>query len=281
MKILRISVSLLLCIASFNFTFAQEIEEPIIIHPIIGEKLDRAEEEYFKLFQAIEGFQEARFYLEPDSTFRAHIVYESSGVIKDTILQKALHYVEALRNYIDQKLAIEINTTQNIEITTGDSVYKGTIYSYRNNKLTLIQDCCSDDNLSINNVLISQINTSEIQTIKTYETSFLTTLLTISLGVIGFSAIGSILATEKTVQERHYRTVYTWPYSNAYTEEYFETKVEKNRKLIPAFAIAGAILGYFIGQAIKHLVEYDIGDPDAEEVILENSLLPSGISSTN
>jgi len=125
-------------------------------------------------------------------------------------------------------------------------------------------------------------NTSEIQTIKTYETSFLTTLLTISLGVIGFGAIGLILAPEKIVEETHYRTVYTWPYSgNTYSEEYIETRGEENRTLFPYFAIAGAIIGYFIGQAIKSSVEYDYGDPDAEEVILENSLLPSGISSTN
>jgi len=279
MKILRISVSLVLCIASFNFTYAQEIEEPIIIHPIIGEKLDRAEEEFFKLFQAIEGFQEARFYLEPDSTLQPHIVYESSGIIKDTILQK--HYtVEALRKHIDQILAIEINTTQNIEITTGDSVYKGTIYSYRNNNLTLIQDCCSDDNLSINNDLISQINTSEIQTIKTKEANFFTTFLTTSIGLIGFSAIGSTLDSEKTVQETRHRTVYT-VLGNTYSEEYIATRFEKDRLLIYVFAVAGAILGYFIGQAIKSSVEYDYGDPDAEEVILENSLLPSGISSTN
>jgi hypothetical protein len=133
-----------MCIASFNFTYAQEIEEPIIIHPIIGEKLDRAEEEYFKLFQAIEGFQEAKFYLEPDSTLQAHIVYESSGVIKDTILQK--HYtVEALRKHIDQILAIEINTTQNIDrgmylsaLSNSNTLTNGELLSIRDSSFLLL-----------------------------------------------------------------------------------------------------------------------------------------------
>ena len=34
---------------------AQEKTKPITIHSLIGEKLDRAEEEYFKLFPMIEG----------------------------------------------------------------------------------------------------------------------------------------------------------------------------------------------------------------------------------
>ena len=54
---------------------AQNLGEPITVSPFIGEKLDRVERDYFKLFPQFDGFEEAVFYLNPDSTEigRAHV----------------------------------------------------------------------------------------------------------------------------------------------------------------------------------------------------------------
>ena len=56
---LRISMVFLLCVAPIFSNNAQGKEEPIVIHSLIGDKLDRAEEEYFKLFPTVKNFQEA------------------------------------------------------------------------------------------------------------------------------------------------------------------------------------------------------------------------------
>lgn len=263
------------------FTFSQENILPITISPFIGDTLDRVEREYFGLYPDIQNFHEAFWYFNYDSTFMTNVTVKYKEELIDTTFP-SIYSLLYLRNRINGVLykSIKNEKVKKQEITIGDSVYKGTIYAYRNNKLTLIHDCYLNDNLSINNDLISQINTSEIQTIKTKEPNFLTTLLTTTIGFIGFGALGSSLAPEETVQETKYRTIYP-PFGNPYTEEYSETRVEKDNKYAVILGVAGGILGYFIGQAIKYTVEYNMFDPKADEVIRENTLLPSGINSTN
>jgi hypothetical protein len=262
-------------------SFSQEKIQPVNISPFIEDTLDRVEREYFGLFPNIQNFQEAFWYFSYDSTFMTNVTMKYKEELIDTTFP-SIYSLSYLRNRINGVLykSIKDEKMKKQEITIGDSVYKGTIYAYRNNKLTLIHDCYLNDNLSINNDLISQINTSEIQTIRTKEPNFLTTLLTTTIGFIGFGAIGSSLATEKSVQETRYRTIYP-PFGNPYTEEYSETRVEKDNKYAIILGVAGGILGYFIGQAIKYTVEYEMVDPKADEVIRENALLPSGINFTN
>ena len=278
LKILLINI---ITILFSHFTFSQENILPITISPFIGDTLDRVEREYFGLYPDIQNFQEAFWYFNYDSTFMTNVTVKHKEELIDTTFP-SIYSLSYLRNRINGVLykSIKDEKVKKQEITIGDSVYKGTIYAYRNNKLTLIHDCYLNDNLSINNDLLSQINTSEIQTIKTNEPNFLTTLLTTTIGFIGFGALGSSLAPEETVQETKYRTIYP-PFGNPYTEEYSETRVEKDNKYAVILGVAGGILGYFIGQAIKYTVEYDMVDPKADEVIRENTLLPSGINSTN
>ena len=259
----------------------QEKIQPITLSPFIGDTLDRVEKEYFGLFPDIKNFHEAFWYFNSDSLLMVNIKAKYKDELIDTTLP-SINSLSYLRNRINGVLykSIKDENKKPQEITIGDSVYKGTIYSYKNNKLTLIRDCCSEDNFFISNNLISQINTSEIQTIKTYESNFLITLLSTCIGLVGFGAIGSKLASENTIEEQRSRTVYT-SLGNSYTEEYIESRVEKDSKYTVLFGVAGAVLGYIIGQAIKYPVEYDMVDPKADEVIRENALLPSGINSTN
>jgi len=127
-----------------NYSLLAQQEKPIIIHPIIGEKLDKVENDYFKLFPAFDGFREAEFYLNPDSTLKAFVVYKSNGVIKDTLLQK-YPTLDRLRNYIDQKLITEINNTQNINrgkyvntLSSNDVVTTGELLSIRESSFLLL-----------------------------------------------------------------------------------------------------------------------------------------------
>ncbi|MEE9450107.1 MAG: hypothetical protein V3V72_08660, partial [Ignavibacteriaceae bacterium] len=87
---------------------AQEKAKPIIIHPLIGDKLDKVEEEYFKFFPQISGFQEAVFYLNPDSSLRVDIRYQESDAIRDTIINR-YRTLRSLQTHIDQIIIISIN----------------------------------------------------------------------------------------------------------------------------------------------------------------------------
>lgn len=278
---LKILLTNLIMTLFLHITFPQENIRPINISPFIGDTLDRVERDYFGLLPGIQNFQEAFWFYNNDSLLMVNVKVKDKVELIDTTFP-SVNSLSDLRNRINGVLykSIKDEKVKKQEITTSDSVYIGTIYSYQNNKLTLIQNCCSDNIATIGNDLISKINTYEIQTIKTKETNFLTTLLATSIGLIGFGALGSSLAPEKSVQETKYRTIYD-PFGNPYTEEYLDTGVAKDNKYSILFGIGGAILGYFIGQAIKYTVEYDMRDPKADEVIRENTLLPSGINFTN
>jgi hypothetical protein len=81
---------ILLCVFSSNTVFAQKLEKPIVVHSIIGEKIDRAEEEYFKLFPSIENFQEAEFYLNADSSLNAIVICDLNGELIDTAIENSV-----------------------------------------------------------------------------------------------------------------------------------------------------------------------------------------------
>ena len=129
----------------YHFTIAQEQEKSIIIHPLIGNKLDAVEEEYFKLFPNISGFQESVFYLNPDSTLRAKIVYVSDGIMKDTVIEKYanLNIISAriervvrikMNNDIGSKVRITINENEKVkeQLFSADENY---IYTVNPEKL--------------------------------------------------------------------------------------------------------------------------------------------------
>jgi len=87
--------------------FAQK-QQPVIVSPVIGEKLDRVEEEYFKLIPVINNIQEAVFYLDPDSSLNVLVTYKDNGVIKDTLILNYISLIR-LRGYINYQLTQRIN----------------------------------------------------------------------------------------------------------------------------------------------------------------------------
>lgn len=137
--VLAIAVLFLL----LDYSDAQETE-PIIVSPIIGEKLDRVEEEYFRLFPAFNNVQEAEFYLNPDSSLNVLVKYKYNGEIKDTLIMNYITLVK-LRDYIDYQLTEERNDVQNIErgkfanvSTVRDSIIEGELLSVNKTSVVLL-----------------------------------------------------------------------------------------------------------------------------------------------
>lgn len=279
MKRLYLLIAMLLVIIVPYPAISQENIHPIVTIPFIGDTLDRVERGYFGLFPGIKGFQKAVWYFNSDSTFMVTVNTKYKDEFIDTTFISMYSILE-LRKRISDVLIEKIKNekTEIQEIMTSDSVYKGIIVSCSNNKLTLIKDCCQEDDLSINGNQMRQINLSEIQSVKTKKTTFLTTLLSTGIGIISLSVTGLILAPEKIVQESRQRIIFD-PSGHTYTEEYFTNKTVKDFKNIPIYAIGGAVVGYLIAQFIKVSVEYSMNDPDAEEMLKKKSLLPGGIGS--
>jgi len=107
MKKLNSVIIACLILCGFCSTPAQQ-ETPIEISPYIGDKLDRIERDYFKLFPKIEGFKEAEFYLNPDSTLRVNIKYMEDTKLRDTILNN-YKSLSRIQNHILQTLTYYIN----------------------------------------------------------------------------------------------------------------------------------------------------------------------------
>lgn len=133
-----------------NFLFlsgtllTQENEKPIVIHPLIGEQLDRIEQDYFKLFPTIDGFQEAEFYINPDSSLKVFINYELDGITRDTLIENYFT-LSQINNYIVQRLTTEINTTQGIDrgkyisaLTNSNTITNGELLSIRISSFLLL-----------------------------------------------------------------------------------------------------------------------------------------------
>jgi len=90
-----------------NTAVIQAQEEPIEISPFIGKKLDNVERDYFYLLPKIEGFHEAIFYLNPDSSLKVNIQFKDEGILRDTVLNqyKSLsrvqnHILQVIESYI-------------------------------------------------------------------------------------------------------------------------------------------------------------------------------------
>ena len=69
-----------------SILFAQGLTEPFIVSPFIGEKLDRIEENYFNLCPEIKNFQEATFYLNPNSSLILLTKFKQNNQLIDTTI---------------------------------------------------------------------------------------------------------------------------------------------------------------------------------------------------
>jgi len=156
-----------------DFSFAQK-QEPVIVSPIIGEKLDRVEEDYFRLIPAITNVQEAVFYLNPDSTLNVLVTYEDNGAIIDTLIFKYISLLR-LREYINYILTQESNDAQNIKrgiyaivSTKNDSIVTGELLSVNSTSVTLLNlDSLEYKQLNIPPFKVSEFQDTEINKLNT------------------------------------------------------------------------------------------------------------------
>ena len=141
MKKLLISITftMILYVSSFS-----QQGEPIIISPLIGNKLDRIEEEYFRLLPALDNVQEAIFYLNPDSTLNVRVSYESDNLIVDSLIENYLPYKQ-LQDFIEYQIEDETNKARNIErgkyaniFAESDSIIAGELLSLNKSSTILL-----------------------------------------------------------------------------------------------------------------------------------------------
>lgn len=245
------------------FIQSQGRPQPFVISPFIGDKLDRVEEEYFKIFPTLTDFQEGIFYINPDSSLNVKIKAKLNNVPIDTTIlcDNSLSY---LIDKINQRILTDIsqNKVKKLKFTTiTDSIFEGTVYSYENRKIGFIknrfigadEDNNQEDYLQKLNYF--HLNTITIQQKGTYLASI--------TGTLGFVA-GGIIALLIT------------PESTEPKDSWFNFDALNFLCGVKTFLIGGAIggvTGFLIGLPIEYPVDYNTIDPEAENILYENALL--------
>jgi hypothetical protein len=206
MKIKGTVIFLILCLIPNVMLLAQG-REPIVMSPLIGEKLDRVEEEYFRLIPAFKNVREAVFYLNPDSTLDVLVNYKYDGVMKDTLVVNYI-FLTKLRDYIDYKLVEEGNDAQNIErgkytnvSTVKDSIIEGELLSVDKTSVILLNlDKESYKQLNIPPFEVSEFQNAYLSKLTIIEESNTARLIyPLTLG-IGLGVTAAIIS--KSIEEK-------------------------------------------------------------------------------
>ena len=81
---------------------AQEKDSLIQLYPGLGDTVDHFDAKYFKLFQNIDGFEQAVFYIRKDQRLVSKVTYSENGLIKDTTFVQLLSALEDVRKKIGE-----------------------------------------------------------------------------------------------------------------------------------------------------------------------------------
>lgn len=152
-------------------------KKPIVISPLIGEKLDKVERDYFGLFLGFNGFQEAEFYLNPDSTLKVHINYNKGEELKDTIISeyrslKKMHYyfINFMKNSIEDISEEEKGRTIDVndnygEKTNGELLYAAdsSLFIYNQSFINIYSSNQTLKSYGILNIINNNINDVRIK----------------------------------------------------------------------------------------------------------------------
>jgi len=252
-------VSFLIILSSSEcILFSQQQLHPIIISPLIGEKLDRVEESYFNLFPGVTSFNEATFYLDADSSLFININFYENNLLKDTLIISK-RTPQILRNKINEVILNDIKKSRVEElefITENNEKYGGTVFSFDSEQIKLIENGFAKVNdYNKKEDYISFLSYSKIEKMKIDKSSTGILFLSTIIGAVSGWFIGGALAPEPETGK--------WDFSG----------------LGYAFlgSTIGSIIGYVVGNTIQVPEEYDAIDSETKRIINKNSLLPSGL----
>lgn len=190
---------LIILFASENILFSQEQLKPFVLSPFIGEKVDRVEESYFNLFPGVTSFNEATFYLDADSSLFINVQFYENNILKDSLIGST-RSAQFLKDKINEVILKDIKEGRVKElefITKNKEKYEGTVYSFNDEQIKLIDDGFAkvNDNKRQDDY-ISLLNYSKIEKMKIYRSSTTFSLLFSIIGAVGGWFIGGALAPE-------------------------------------------------------------------------------------
>ena len=234
-KILSVLIFLLIQ----NCSSPQNLSSAITVSPLIGEKLDRIENEYFyKLFPGFEGFEEAIFYINPDSSLVAKVTYEKDNLLKDSTFNY-YYDLSTVQKYLINKVISDLSIdSSNIEkvrlVLNDDSEEITSLYSITENAV---------NTLSIPNRKVTSYNNNQIRkiVIKSGTSVWPYRIAGTLLGIVG-----GVIIAKSMVNPPKAGTI----------DEYIGTNLENELAPIGGIII-GSVIGYFLGEIIGSSIKVD------------------------
>jgi len=101
-KLEKLIYVLLTFIFFINFAYSQQKDSLIQLYPGIGDTLDQFDRNYFELFQNIEGFKHAVFYIRNNQRLVSKVTYYENGKTNDTTFIQLLSALDNARKMIEE-----------------------------------------------------------------------------------------------------------------------------------------------------------------------------------
>ncbi len=143
-KLLRSSIIAgMILIAQLN-SIAQTRDSLIQLFPGIGDTVYSFDREYFELFQQMDGFEYAVFYIRDNKELISKVTFKSESMFKDTFFIENLSVLENVRSAI-KKIDAEnykyLNSPSDVIILTKDeNKYKGLLEMFSEENLYLLSN---------------------------------------------------------------------------------------------------------------------------------------------
>ena len=130
-------------ILSIN-SFSQKRDSLIQLYPGLGDTLDLFNRNYFELFQNIEGFEYALFYIRDNKHLVSKVTFTKEGLSRDTVFIQTLSALQSSKTRIEQ---IEKESNKKIDsseefiiVTKNGNQYECKLEMFSKNSLYLVSE---------------------------------------------------------------------------------------------------------------------------------------------
>jgi len=140
----KIIYALLTFILFSSFAYAQERDSLIQLYPGLRDTLDLFDRDYFELFQNIDGYEYAVFYIRNDEDLISKVTYYDDGLLRDTVFVQRVSALLGARSRIQEiekenqsKLEME---TEAIVILKDERIIKGRLRMFSKKYIYIISE---------------------------------------------------------------------------------------------------------------------------------------------
>ena len=161
-----ITCLLLIAIQASSIIWSQSIDSLIQLYPGLGDTVDHFDRNYFELFQNIEGFEQAVFYIRNNQRLVSKVTYSKNDKTRDTTFIQQLSVLNNVRkNIAETEKENELKSdmeNEAIVILKDERTIKGNLSLFNKNNLYIVSEN-KTNNLHSDHLRIPLIKVDQIK----------------------------------------------------------------------------------------------------------------------